>query len=107
MAVWETISRLSREALSRDTEDRSAFLDAACAGDAELRRQIDALIGQPAPDTADLLAGLRRIWDDSNSPADKKESARRDAPQKSPLTAFCSSPRLRFSAPAPSPTCWR
>ena len=51
MAVWKTISRLSREALSRDTDDRSAFLDAACAGDPELRRQIDALIGQPAPDT--------------------------------------------------------
>jgi CRP-like cAMP-binding protein len=84
MAVWETISRLSREALSRDTEDRSEFLDAACEGDAELRRQIDALIGQPAPDTADVLAGLRRIWNDSNSPADRKESARRDTPVEEP-----------------------
>ena len=76
MSDWETISRLSREALSRDTDDRSAFLDAACAGDPDLRRQIDGLIGQPAPDTSDLLAALRQMWEESNSPAGQKESPR-------------------------------
>ena len=84
MAVWETISRLSREALSRDTDDRSAFLDAACAGDPDLRRQIDGLIGQPAPDTSDLLAQLRQMWDKSSSPAGQKESPRRDTPIEEP-----------------------
>jgi hypothetical protein len=94
MAVWETISRLSREALSRDHRKTGArFLDAACAGNPDLRRQIDALIGQPRPDTADLLAGLRRIWEDSNSPADKKEPAPRlRRPWKS---------HLRHSVPVP------
>ena len=80
MAVWETISRLSREALSHDTDDRSAFLDAACVGDPELRGQIDALIGQPAPDTSDLLAELRHLWDESNSPAGQKEPTRGGTP---------------------------
>ena len=84
MSDWETISRLSREALSRDTEDRSAFLDAACAGDPDLRRQIDGLIGQPTPDTSDLLAALRQMWDESNSPAGQKESPPRDAHTEEP-----------------------
>ena len=84
MSDWETISRLSREALSRDTEDRSAFLDSACAGNPDLRRQIDGLIGQPAPDTSDLLAALRQMWDESNSPAGQKESPPRDAHTEEP-----------------------
>ena len=80
MAVWETISRLSREALSRDTDDRSAFLDAACAEDPELRRQIEALIGQPAPDTADFLAALNHELTAGQS----EDSTRGGAPTEDP-----------------------
>lgn len=76
MDDWETISRLCREALSHDTLDRTAFLDDACAGAPERRRQIDALIGLPAPHSSDLLAGLRNLWDELNSPPDSEESTR-------------------------------
>jgi CRP-like cAMP-binding protein len=60
MDNWEAVSRLCREALSLDASARGAFLDAACAGAPELRRQIDTLIAQPAgPDTSDWLAIAR------------------------------------------------
>ena len=81
MTDWEPISRLCREALSRDTNDRSAFLDHACAGAPELRRQIDALIGPPASDASDwLMGGLARMWDEVNSAgAQSQDSVRAQA----------------------------
>src|SRR5215204_6586227 len=76
MDDWQTISRLCREALARDTHDRTAFLDDACEGAPERRRQIDALIGQPAPHTSDLLAGLRDLWEELNVPTGQEEPTR-------------------------------
>jgi serine/threonine-protein kinase len=38
------ISTLLSEALEREPETRAAFLDAACAGDAELRAELDSLL---------------------------------------------------------------
>src|SRR5688572_16857884 len=82
MADWEIISRLCREALSRDANDRTAFLDDACAGVPELRREIDALIGpSPVSDTSDwLIAGLERRWQELNPAADQPEDSRRGPP---------------------------
>ena len=81
MTDWETISRLCREALSREAEDRAAFLDEACAGNPELRRQIESLIG-PAEgaDTADwLIDRLGQLWDElgttTNPPVGSTHSA--------------------------------
>jgi hypothetical protein len=83
MDDWQTISRLCRDALARDADDRTAFLDDACAGNPERRRQVDALIGQPAPRTTDLLAGLRDLWDELNSP-DAEEELHRTPPTEDP-----------------------
>ncbi|HBB97364.1 MAG TPA: hypothetical protein DC054_18450 [Blastocatellia bacterium] len=41
---WQQLDRLFHSALEREPERRLAFLEDACAGDEELRRQIDALL---------------------------------------------------------------
>ncbi len=41
---WQQIDQLYHAALERDAALRSAFLDRACGGDAELRREVDSLL---------------------------------------------------------------
>ena len=41
--------RISRDALERDGADRAAYLDAACGGDAALRREVETLMADPPP----------------------------------------------------------
>ncbi len=41
---WQQISKLFRDALERNADERSAFLDDACNGDASLRREVQSLL---------------------------------------------------------------
>jgi serine/threonine protein kinase/Flp pilus assembly protein TadD len=41
---WERIQSLFLEALDRSTGERARFLDTACAGDADLRREVESLL---------------------------------------------------------------
>jgi eukaryotic-like serine/threonine-protein kinase len=41
---WQQVDRISASALRRQTDERAAFLDAECAGDEELRRDVDSII---------------------------------------------------------------
>src|SRR5436309_11962513 len=41
---WQQIERLYHAALERNPGARTAFLDEACAGDAELRREVEGLL---------------------------------------------------------------
>jgi eukaryotic-like serine/threonine-protein kinase len=41
---WEQIERLYHAALERGPDAREAFLDEACAGDEDLRREVAGLI---------------------------------------------------------------
>ena len=41
---WHEVDRLFEEALDRPPAERPAFLDAACAGDAALRREVERLL---------------------------------------------------------------
>jgi eukaryotic-like serine/threonine-protein kinase len=41
---WQQLNKLFHGALERATEQRSAFLDEACAGDEALRKQVEALL---------------------------------------------------------------
>lgn len=41
---WEEIDRVFDAALDLDASDRAAFLDKACAGDDELRREVESLL---------------------------------------------------------------
>jgi serine/threonine protein kinase len=43
---WQKIEQLYHTALEREPGERSAFLDQACQGDAELRREVEALLAQ-------------------------------------------------------------
>ena len=45
---WEQIERTYHAALERNASQRAAFLSEACAGDAELRREVESLLAQPA-----------------------------------------------------------
>jgi predicted Ser/Thr protein kinase len=66
MTEWDTISRLWREALSRETSARNTFLDEACASNPELRQQLDSLL-EPSDPSDWLMAGLGRLWTELNS----------------------------------------
>jgi serine/threonine-protein kinase len=41
---WSEIQRVYHDALERDAASRSAFVDQACAGDHELRREVVSLL---------------------------------------------------------------
>ena len=44
---WKQISRIYEGARLRAISDRVAFLTEACAGDASLQREVQALLDQP------------------------------------------------------------
>ena len=43
---WMDVERLFHAALERNSLERAVFLDASCAGDAELRREVQSLIDE-------------------------------------------------------------
>jgi len=43
---WKKIEQLYHVALARDTNQRAAFLEQACVGDDELRREVESLLAQ-------------------------------------------------------------
>jgi serine/threonine protein kinase len=51
---WDKIEATFHEALELPPHERSAFLDAACSGDAELRREVEALLNETA-DTKNFM----------------------------------------------------
>ncbi|HEV2670619.1 MAG TPA: hypothetical protein VGU74_05970 [Gemmatimonadales bacterium] len=51
---WANVERLYHAALGRDVRERAAFLRDACAGDEELRREVEGLLAQAA--SGDFLA---------------------------------------------------
>src|SRR5919206_3319243 len=44
---WQRIKELFRAALEREAGERAAFLDAECAGDAEVRAEVESLVVAP------------------------------------------------------------
>jgi len=53
---WKRIEELYHEALSKPRAERSEFLEAACQGDAELRREVESLLASLEKDGALLDA---------------------------------------------------
>ena len=47
---WSRVEALYHAARARSAGERAAFLDAACNGDAELRREVESLLAQPTSD---------------------------------------------------------
>jgi serine/threonine protein kinase/tetratricopeptide (TPR) repeat protein len=48
---WQEIDRIFAEALEREPGARSEFLDEACAGDKQLRAEVESLIAYDVPDS--------------------------------------------------------
>ena len=46
---WEQIERLYHAALERGPDGRDAFLDEACAGDEDWRREVAGLLASDVP----------------------------------------------------------
>ena len=69
---WKRVQDLFHEALDRAASERDAFLDEACAGDDELRAQVQALL--------DADAGEARRLDDAAASRGgvRRDRARRD-----------------------------
>jgi serine/threonine protein kinase len=51
---WQEIDRIFAAALEREPAERAAFLDQACGGDEQLRREVESLL---AHDSAESLGG--------------------------------------------------
>src|SRR5262245_4253763 len=51
---WLEVKRIFEEALDVPPEERAAFLDRACLGDEELRREVEALLSAPPVPTSSL-----------------------------------------------------
>jgi Tol biopolymer transport system component len=49
-ARWQRIEEIYQAAAERKPEERAAFIAAACAGDEDLRREVESLLAQPAAD---------------------------------------------------------
>lgn len=64
---WLEVKRIFEEALEIAAGERGAFLDRACGGDADLRREVEALLDAPAVPTA-TLAGLLGLPDREREP---------------------------------------
>ena len=47
---WQQIKQVYESALEREETRRAAFVEEACAGDPELRREVESLLAYPEPD---------------------------------------------------------
>jgi serine/threonine protein kinase len=54
---WHAVDRLFAEALDRPPAERPAYLDAVCAGDTALRREVERLLAADAQHGSGFLAG--------------------------------------------------
>jgi non-specific serine/threonine protein kinase len=73
MERWATVKRLHQAALDRQPGERAAFLDAACAGDDALRREVDSLLSyqtaaEPFLESPVLEVAARNTDDQASSP---------------------------------------
>ena len=48
---WQEIDRIFAAALDREPADRAAFLDEACAGDKELRKEVESLLANDSQES--------------------------------------------------------
>ncbi|MEO8052798.1 MAG: protein kinase [Acidobacteriota bacterium] len=61
---WRQIEKVYHQALERSLDERPAFLDQACGGDAALRHEVESLLAQDASGDGFLV---RPVWEDPGS----------------------------------------
>jgi serine/threonine protein kinase/tetratricopeptide (TPR) repeat protein len=57
-ARWRRVKELFREALDRDPDQRDGWLEAQCAGDPELRREVETLLATDVLRASDLAVSV-------------------------------------------------
>src|SRR5262245_41234370 len=62
----QVVARIFKAALGLSTEERSAYLDSACAGDVDLRRRVERLLSFDATDNTMLDAARGDLLDDTS-----------------------------------------
>jgi len=65
---WQEIERVYHAALERPLTERAAFLAESCAGDAELRREVESLLDQCGADAAQSLPYGSSPWRPCHQP---------------------------------------
>ena len=60
MNRWEQVEKLCQAALELEESRRAAFLEQACAGDAELRREVESLL--QFDDVVETVSLKSRPW---------------------------------------------
>ncbi|MBI1765116.1 MAG: serine/threonine protein kinase [Acidobacteria bacterium] len=78
---WQQLKELFNDALERPPAERAAFLDAACADDAELRREVEALLaehGAPASALDSLPGAIAAQMAEVGAQANNAGSAKMD-----------------------------
>jgi hypothetical protein len=82
MTDWKALADICREALSRDTTARVAYLDEVCRDVPELRPLINELLAPAAQAaTADsAIDGILRVWESLESTTGIKEESTSDRP---------------------------
>ena len=105
MTDWQTISRLYHQAMSRETGERAALLDAASAGDDRLRRQVESLAEPGDRQDTDnmvnrLVAGFGRLLAELNTTSEKPWHAKGgDDPPRDETTSSIQSQAYFKSSP--------
>ena len=71
-ARLQNIEELFASAVARSAEERDAFLEEACAGDASLRREVEALLAADSEtdDFAQIAKGMAAEWAATNDHPD-------------------------------------
>lgn len=62
---WDKVAELFDSAVARDAEERAAFLDEACDGDASLREEVETLLasdGNGAVAIEEVASGVAAAW---------------------------------------------
>jgi serine/threonine protein kinase/tetratricopeptide (TPR) repeat protein len=79
---WQLIERTYHAALEREGEARSAFLDEACAGDEELRREVEGLVSHDCPASSFIESPALEIAarEMANDPLDQEQSEISNSP---------------------------
>ena len=75
---WQQLDELFQSALERESVEREMFLDEACAGNDELRQQVDALLaalGVPDPDEDAAQADATRAASAAAAATDQAAAA--------------------------------
>src|SRR5574340_1370125 len=57
---WQTVERIFHEASELTGSEQASYLDRACAGDAELRRQVEVLLAEDQKPPLDIAVAIER-----------------------------------------------